>query len=68
MNNWAILFNFRFIDYKNRIVFCDRNKSFFIRINNFRALEALLLNIVKKKNSNVCNIDFDYETLSSPYI
>jgi hypothetical protein len=68
MNNWAIIFNFRFIDWRNQVLCSDNNKVCLCRIDKFLDMQNKLLSVIKKQHPGACQIDFDYETLSSPYI
>ena len=68
MKDFAIIFNFRFIDWRNQVLFSNDKKIVLVRISKFRVIESLILAIIKKQHPNAVGCDFDHTVLSSPYI
>lgn len=68
MNDWAIIYNFRFIDWKNQILFSNDRKTVLVHISKFRKMQDLILAIIKKQHPSAFAVDFDHAILSSPYL
>jgi hypothetical protein len=68
MKNFAIIHNFRFIDWKNQLVCSNNNKVVFSSLANFRTFHDKILCVIKRQHPSAVAIDFDYTVVESPYI